>query len=242
MIARHSKSLRKLNLHHYVSLESKTIQSILCRCAALKELRILRYNAASGCFVDTDGAEGEWACVNLKVLDMSVVINDYTKDFQPRTGYHLGRPTPLVMKKGEKRHFKKLETFYRQIGRLVNLEILRLEGAHWNRSDYISNTPYFRIEYKNFWFPAMLSLPRPEKKWPGYLCELSGLKKLRELRGSVGAMNYETERTLMLEEAEVMSQYWPLLEVAEFKCAESEREESAFCVEMRRRNPKLVLI
>lgn len=242
MIARHSRSLRKINLHRYVSLESKTIQAILCSCEALEELRLLRYNAASGCFVDTDGAEGEWACFNLKVLDMPVVINDYSKDFQSKTGYYLGRPTPLVMRKDEKRHFKKLEKFYQQIGRLVNLEFLRLEGAHWNRSDYISNTPYFRIEYRDFWFPAMLSLPRPVKKWPGYLRELSGLKKLRELRGSVGAMNYDTSRTLMLEEAEVMGQCWPLLEVAEFRCGKSEQEESDFCVELRRRNPKLVLV
>ncbi|KAG0286418.1 hypothetical protein BGZ96_009464 [Linnemannia gamsii] len=241
MIARHSKSLFKINLHHYVSLESKTIQSILCGCEALEELRLLRYNAASGCFVDTDGAEGEWACMNLRVLDMPVVINDYNKDFQPRIGYYLGRPTPLVLKNDEKRHFKKLERFYQQIGRLVNLEFLRLEGAHWNKSDN-ANTPHFHTEYSDVWFPAMLSLPCPDKKWPGYLCELSGLKKLRELRGSVGAMNFETARTLMLEEAEVMSQCWPLLEVAEFRCGKTEQEESDFCADMRRRNPRLTLI
>ncbi|KAG0297036.1 hypothetical protein BGZ97_004372 [Linnemannia gamsii] len=242
MIARHSKSLCKINLHHYVSLESKTIQSILCGCEVLEELRLLRYNAAAGCFVDKDGAEGEWACVNLRVLDMPVEINDYSKDFQPMSGYHLDRPTPLVLKSDEKRHFKKLEKFYQQIGRLVNLEYLRLESAHWNRSDYTSNASYFRSEYKNYWFPAMLSLPRPDKKWPGYLCELSGLKKLRELRGSVGAMNFETERTLMSEEAEVMSQCWPLLEVAEFRCGKPEWQESDFCALMRLRNPKLILI
>ncbi|KAF9150921.1 hypothetical protein BG015_007250 [Linnemannia schmuckeri] len=106
----------------------------------------------------------EWACINLKVLDMPVVINDYNKNFQPRMGYHPGRPTPPVLKKDEKRHFKKLEKFYQQIGKLINLGVLRLESAHWNRSDYISNTPYFRIKYKMFWFPAILSLPRPEKK------------------------------------------------------------------------------
>ncbi|KAK5808374.1 hypothetical protein F5H01DRAFT_324679 [Linnemannia elongata] len=116
---------------------------------------------------------------------MLVVINGYNKDFQQRTGYHLSRPTPLFLKENEKRRFKKLELFYRQIGRLVNLEILRLEGAQWNRSDYISKTPYFRIEYRMFWFPAVLSLPRSEKKWPGYLHELSGLKRLRELQESV---------------------------------------------------------
>lgn len=166
---------------------------------------------------------------------MLVVINGYNKDFQQRTGYHLSRPTPLFLKENEKRRFKKLELFYRQIGRLVNLEILRLEGAQWNRSDYISKTPYFRIEYRMFWFPAVLSLPRSEKKWPGYLHELSGLKRLRELQESVGTMNFETERTLMLEEAEIMSQCWPLLEVIEFRCGKSEQEKSEFCGEMRRK-------
>ncbi|KAF9926227.1 hypothetical protein FBU30_004154 [Linnemannia zychae] len=200
MIAKHSQTLRKIHLLDYISLKSSNIQSILCCCSTLKEFKLVRYNTSSGCLLDVDGAKGQWACINLTYLEMPVEINDDNQDFYQRISNYVYRPTPLVLNTIEKEHFESLRRFYSQFGRLVDLEYLRLERA----------------------YPG-----RPDKNWPGYLRELSRLSRLKELRGSVGALSYEAIETVSIEEARHICQCWPQLRVAEFKCGQRSAQENA---------------
>ncbi|KAF9133209.1 hypothetical protein BGW39_010320 [Mortierella sp. 14UC] len=64
-------------------------------------------------------------------------------------------------------------------------------------------------------FPGLLSLGNEATGRPGYLSWLSGLTKLRELRGHVQVTTTETSKTVGQKELQWMLDYWPRLEVIE---------------------------
>lgn len=62
----------------------------------------------------------------------------------------------------------------------------------------------------------MLSIRDTSTNRPGFLHHLSGLKQLRELRGSVSAETTETVVTMGWAEVNWMNQNWPELRQADF--------------------------
>ncbi|KAF9289430.1 hypothetical protein BGZ88_007750, partial [Linnemannia elongata] len=65
-------------------------------------------------------------------------------------------------------------------------------------------------------FPAMLSIRDISTNRPGYLHHLSGLKQLKELRGSISAETDETKVTMGWAEVKWIDQNWPELRKADF--------------------------
>ena len=82
-----------------------------------------------------------------------------------------------------------LETFYRQIGALVELEHVQLEIA-MDGGDGTDEDQAVDMNYRWSSFPDLLSLPK--NGYPGYLSLLVGLIKLEMLRGSFSAKTGET--------------------------------------------------
>ncbi|KAG0277884.1 hypothetical protein BGZ96_002678 [Linnemannia gamsii] len=72
-------------------------------------------------------------------------------------------------------------------------------------------------------FPGMLSLGDEATGRPGYLSWLSGLTKLRKLKGHVQATTTETAKTVGQRELEWMLEHWPELEVVELLPALEDR-------------------
>ncbi|KAK5808462.1 hypothetical protein F5H01DRAFT_382798 [Linnemannia elongata] len=81
-------------------------------------------------------------------------------------------------------------------------------------NDLNSDADYF--SYQDASFPGWLSLGNVGKGWPGYLETLAGLTKLKELKGSFGAMTRETRRTMGARELAWFADHLPMLEEVQF--------------------------
>ncbi|KAF9127108.1 hypothetical protein BG015_004597 [Linnemannia schmuckeri] len=166
-----------------------------------------------------------------------------------------GEPMPNV----DKEMWNQLESFYRNLGTLTELEVLILrikskevtwlddDGRVRKGGEYIrrifnwaedpdygvtpmddvfsvddergkfSSRPSDNLEAKaaDASFPGLLSLGDESLGRRGYLSWLSGLTKLRELRGHVQATTSETSKTVGQKELEWMLEHWPRLKVIE---------------------------
>ncbi|KAF9093136.1 hypothetical protein BGX23_003602, partial [Mortierella sp. AD031] len=110
---------------------------------------------------------------------------------------------------------EQLERFYRQIGTLNYLEHLELRAIDVGPDPGVHLAAM--VPYRRMSFPGMLYLPGDgASEQPGYLQLLSGLTKLRILRGSVSATTEEISATMGWPEAQWMVTPWTGLEVAEF--------------------------
>ncbi|KAF9085290.1 hypothetical protein BGX29_002066 [Mortierella sp. GBA35] len=89
-----------------------------------------------------------------------------------------------------------------------------------------ASKPSDNLEAKNAdaSFPGLLSLGDPETGRRGYLSWLSGLTKLRELRGAVQATTTETSKTFGRKELDWMLAHWPNLKVIELLPALEDRQ------------------
>ncbi|KAG0253728.1 hypothetical protein BGZ95_006244 [Linnemannia exigua] len=94
----------------------------------------------------------------------------------------------------EKRQFADLERLYREIGSLVHLENLDLRGTYIE--DEGDGTEEVMERPGDVTFPGMLAIRDDETGRLGYLDLLSGLVKLKVLRGSVMVTNQEVEVTV----------------------------------------------
>ncbi|KAG9064696.1 hypothetical protein KI688_002955 [Linnemannia hyalina] len=213
-IQRHSGSLTVIEFYNCHNISSATILSILVSCVALKT------------FIVNEG---------ISIGDLNTLRNPL-----------YSQPAPVVLTEEETEWMSQLGRFYHQIGVLKELEGLELKVAIDDSSkivsadledddedvveyeasaddgsdedelfsDHDSDTDYF--SYQDVSFPGWLSLDNVGKGWPGYLETLTGLTKLKVLRGSFGAMTEEARRTMGARELAWFADHLPALEEVEF--------------------------
>ncbi|KAF9135537.1 hypothetical protein BGW39_002285 [Mortierella sp. 14UC] len=221
---RHSTTLHTLILQGCSPTDSAAIRVILAECGALEDLRFIHTNHkdyeaiwpypdlyGKGCgILLADAVAAPWACTKLKRLELLVRINELCAEPGLVRVAYFRREAPVELTPTETRFFESLERLYRQIGSLVELQHLDLQldlmSSDGGRHEDIPTSSEVS-------FPGMLNLDMGR---PGYLELLGGLKKLRELRGSVRADTYETTLRMGALEAYWMRDHWPELELAEF--------------------------
>ncbi|KAG9064707.1 hypothetical protein KI688_002966 [Linnemannia hyalina] len=204
MLQRHSTVLRELRLDGSIRLSSKSVQKILCTGQGLEVLSIVSIYRATSYITLEDAVAVEWVSKKIKQLGLAFEIGA-TMPPSPDAYYkRLEKEEPLVLTEDERAQFSLLETLYRQIGALVELE-------HLDMRVVVECTP-FHYSYHDVSFPGMLSLGDEVVGKPGYLDLLGGLKKLRSLNGSVRAKTDETRVTFGQRECEWLNENWPVLE------------------------------
>ncbi|KAG0209561.1 hypothetical protein BGX33_005456 [Mortierella sp. NVP41] len=205
-ILRHGQTLKDLRLIRCSILSDEIIQTILTSCAALERLEIDNRDQSAACLPEL--VASEWACTGLKHLAMGISWGS----FDGSTPLHLpayylwDSDRPPSDRNDEL--WGLLERLYRQIGSLIELEVLDLT-AHVSP---LGGNPNFRYSDR---FPLLLSLDAHASGRQGYLNWLSGLKNLKELRGSVHLGCPEVVMALRQKEAEWVVSHWPKLKVLE---------------------------
>ncbi|KAG0291685.1 hypothetical protein BGZ96_004937 [Linnemannia gamsii] len=224
----HSVTLRDIRLVDSQSLSNKAIQSIVTTCASLERLEISGRSDNRAVAELPEIVAHKWVCNGLKYLKMTIDWGQFVDPTPPHLpAYYLQQSsTPPSLDQDQER-WDILERLYRQIGSLIELEVLDL-SACINRmaiSQYKPKDPdtprrrfcgslvdtSFRSQDR---FPLLLSLGVHGGR-QGYLSWLSGLKNLKELRGSVHLGNPEVAMTLKQGEVEWMVEHWPKLQVLE---------------------------
>ncbi|KAF8944563.1 hypothetical protein BGZ47_004063 [Haplosporangium gracile] len=202
-VIRHSATLRRIVLREAIGIQSNGIQEILASCRVLEHLEISGMRHSRLAITLADATLAPWACSNLKYLGLAVNLGDYNR---PQAGLA-----------EEQRRWAALETFYRNLGMLTNLEILDLKSVAVRinpTGNEFDLTPESRV------FPRLLILDDKAINKRGYLTMLKGLKELRELRGSVrlDAMDWSLDSSATVGQAEVewMASNWRHLRLATF--------------------------
>ncbi|KAF9146090.1 hypothetical protein BGX30_004370 [Mortierella sp. GBA39] len=214
LILRHSTSLRtiRFDLCHYFS--SKAIQSILVGCQGL-EVLTFTYSNQKIIYLDLkDAVEFKWGATRLKALRLVIGIGDMLT-LQDEDPYYK-RTAPITFSDEETIQMTMFERFYTQLGELVQLEKLDLEAyvKGFPRVFFSRRTPKYRYGT----FPGLMSLGDPSTGRPGFLHRLGGLRKLKELKGSVHGGMEETAVTMGQKEVEWIVANLVSLKRADFCC------------------------
>ncbi|KAK3841472.1 MAG: hypothetical protein J3R72DRAFT_444942 [Linnemannia gamsii] len=216
-LARHSTTLRTLDFRG-IFFKSENLLSILELCESLEILIQESKSDGSGPFITlTDAISVPWACKRIRHLEIAIGLEPVSLSSEDVPYYQ--RPAPLTLLEGEKRQFEDLEMFYREIGSLVHLRYLDLHGTYMDHEG--NGTQPLQKHSGDFTFPGMLTIRDDVTGRPGYLDLLSGLVKLKTLRGSVRVTTDEAKATVGDREMEWIVSHWPDLErVAFFSCDE----------------------
>ncbi|KAF8944560.1 hypothetical protein BGZ47_004060 [Haplosporangium gracile] len=230
----HSVTLRDVRLTRCQWLSNEIMQSILTTCATLERLEItqrasrreLHSEMRDRVIARLPGLVAhKWVCTGLKHLELTIDWGQF-KDPTPThlPAYYLQHSSSAPLDQDQEQ-WNLLERLYGQIGSLVELEVLNL-SAYINRMHINQYEPenyrhgivcggVFDMSFRsNDRFPLLLSLGVHGGR-RGYLDWLSGLRNLKELRGSVHLGNPEVAMTLKQDELEWMVEHWPRLQVLE---------------------------
>ncbi|KAF9549197.1 hypothetical protein EC957_004497 [Mortierella hygrophila] len=129
MLQRHSTVLRELRLKDCIQLSSKSIQKILCTGQGLEVLRIESIRPAMSFITLEDAVAVEWVSKNVKQLRLEFKIGATIPPSPDAYYKRLGKEVPLVLTEDERAQFSLLETLYRRIGALVELEHLDMRAV-----------------------------------------------------------------------------------------------------------------
>ncbi|KAG0255227.1 hypothetical protein BGZ95_005819, partial [Linnemannia exigua] len=207
----HSGSLREIDFQYSTRVSGKDLQAILEVCEGLEVFKSRSdYSLYDAVLNLSDAISAPWASKKLRHLEIFIGI----PKMDSRDPYYQ-RLAPVILSEYEIQLFENLEKFYRQIASLVELEYLDLRAVYYDKDSGIE-LELSRLDSKANTFPGMLNLYDTEKGSPGYLDLLTGLVKLRELRGSVCVSTNETKFTVGEREEEWFLTHWPSLERVEF--------------------------
>ncbi|KAH7055120.1 hypothetical protein BKA57DRAFT_501655 [Linnemannia elongata] len=213
---RHSSTLREILLNGCQNIDSKAIQAIVVECGALERLTVQRSmneEQRHRCLKLEDAIEFPWACNRIKSLLLTIAIPDTPLNLPADLVVpYYRRRLPITLSAKETQQFRDLESFYRQLGALTELERLDLRALFFDPSGDREVSGNFMVNT----FPGMFSLGKKEIRRPGYLQLLGGLTKLKELYGSICLAMEETEATVGMDEVVWMDKHWPALERAGF--------------------------
>lgn len=212
LFRRHSSTLQSLSLGGCDNFDSKAIQVLLVECRALEVLEMRRVAQSGHRISLEDAIEFPWACTRMKQLMLTVGVPEAPLHQHPGVKPYYFRPAPTTLSTAEKEQFAQLESLYRQIGTLKDVERLDL-GVVFLNSDGQA-LPIADVGF--YTFPGMLSLGDSTIGRPGYLHHLAGLKRMRWLLGSVSAITDEAMKTVGRAEVAWMHENWPALQMAAF--------------------------
>ncbi|KAF9542193.1 hypothetical protein EC957_002275 [Mortierella hygrophila] len=210
--ARHSITLETVIFDACVGVNSRSLAVILAECPNLVVLQVTLSDHYRGPALHLEDAiSAPWGSNKFRRLSLTIGIPVISPTDAKELPYYL-RKGPAVLTEAETKRFAHLEKFYKQIGSLHELEYLDL------RVDMVNalGESFDDTNYEHLSFPGLLSLGNTRTGRVGYLGLLSGLTKLKELRGSVYVRADETEKTMGLREIVWVDEFWPQLEVAEF--------------------------
>ncbi|KAF9084427.1 hypothetical protein BGX23_010521 [Mortierella sp. AD031] len=115
----HWESIKEIRIDDHNHLRSGIVINIVCYCTALEHLSIKGGDLAATRLANP--SLREWGCLRLKSLEITV---DMRRRVEPVFVYvNRGEPMPNV----DKEMWGQLETFYRQLGALKELEVLNLK-------------------------------------------------------------------------------------------------------------------
>ncbi|KAF9139333.1 hypothetical protein BG015_002061 [Linnemannia schmuckeri] len=217
-ISRHSTSLRRVELTHCTRVGSTAIQAVLTACRTLEVFRVhgrqSQVNTASISLAHA--VEQDWVCTLLRELTIPVWITPDVCAFK----HLIDDPSKKSWTEDELRHWEELGRFYTQIGSLTQLEVLNLKAI---QQPNIIEPNVFLSPYE-MCLPGLLALEDSSSTngQIGYLSKLSGLNKLRELRGSFVWTNKETKARIGEREIDWFANNLPALRIATFVPREDE--------------------
>ncbi|KAG0047024.1 hypothetical protein BGZ90_008025 [Linnemannia elongata] len=202
---RHSTTLQTVECTNMTRLSSLIIKGALTTCEALETFRVtgkVTWDEGGVCLSLADAVESEWICKRIKVLDIVVLI--YAHDKSPK---FTTDPSKETWTEDDHRKWEVLGKFYSQIGSLTELQELDLKTvSNHNKPAPSSETA----------FPGLFALEDPESGQIGHLSKLSGLTKLRVLRGSVRWTIPEVMERIGKREVDWIVDHLPALRVATF--------------------------
>lgn len=241
LILRYSTSLRTIQFNQCRYFGSKAIQSILVECQGLEVLTFNNSDQRRISLDLEDAVEFKWGATRLKILQLVIGIGDMSS-LQGEEPYYK-RPAPITFSDEENIQMTMLERLYTQLGELVELEKLDLEAHVLNFPHIIvSNITYI---YRYTTFPGLMSLGDPSTGRPGFLHLLGGLRKLKELKGSVHGGTEETVVTMGQREVEWIVENLVSLNLADFCCrypiVNKETENFPWFKWLRSQRPNLAL-
>ncbi|KAF9137043.1 hypothetical protein BGX30_010610, partial [Mortierella sp. GBA39] len=178
-LQRHSTTLRRIvvqgdGIHGRISLSS-----IFSECQNLEILHI-KFDSNAGHYITlSDAVDTPWRCTKLSELVLSISGCDLPALRQGILAYYL-RPSPVALTPAEMQHFARLETLYKQIGKLTSLQTLGLQMVMLGQHEQVDR----ELQKDPRSFPALMSIGDPFGGRPGYLHHLCGLKRLERLEGS----------------------------------------------------------
>ncbi|KAF9902689.1 hypothetical protein EC991_004612 [Linnemannia zychae] len=228
----HSSSLKDIRLLSCERLSDEVIQSILGTCVILERLELSDRLGRQAVANLSKLVACRWVCTGLKHLRITIDWGQFTGPTPPHLPADYLRQSnspspPKPLSEQDKVIWEQLEKLYKQIGSLIHLEVLelsvyfgRMSRNPYQPSDQNVESPVhiptldtsFRSPDR---LPLLLSLGVHASGRCGYLSWLSGLKNLKELRGSVHLGNPENAMTLRQPELEWMVEHWPKLRVLE---------------------------
>ncbi|KAF9101420.1 hypothetical protein BGX29_005635 [Mortierella sp. GBA35] len=219
------KEIRMIRIDDHNHLRSGIVINIVCYCTALEDLSIKGGDLAATRLANL--SLREWGCLRLKSLEITV---DMRRRVEPAFVYvNRGEPMPNVVKE----MWGQLETFYRQLGALKELEVLNLkirskevtwldEGGHVRKGgEYIRrlfnyvDDDYYGVGVENDTF----SVDDTRGKFnSSYVDNLEAKRADASFPGLLslgGPRRPETPKTVGQKELEWILAHWPKLEVIE---------------------------
>jgi hypothetical protein len=140
----------------------------------------------------TDAVESDWACRKIRHLEIGILMGG-------RCPQYLNDPSCATWTETDYRHWELLGRLYAQIGLLTQLEVLELEAVRWKG------------------MPIGLGVEDEVKgKKVGHLEMLSGLTKLRKIRGIYPWIQGDDRARIGEREAEWFMSNLPRLSVITF--------------------------
>ncbi|KAF9299362.1 hypothetical protein BGZ88_009880 [Linnemannia elongata] len=198
-IQRHSLTLRDIRLFNYEQIDNGLMVEILSQCVSLERFEVIPKDISISVKIDTLVSQ-KWACAGLRHLDLTICWGE----FEATQPHYLQQIVALESAKDLER-WGKLETLYRQIGNLLNLEVLDIKAI---------TPPKKSVADTYATFPQLLTLHDGAKGRRAYLTWLGRLKNLRQIRGPSFRVTFpEIDATMGKAEAKFMLDVWPKLEL-----------------------------
>lgn len=214
-LTRHSSALQRIELTQCTHVASAIIETILTTCGALEVFRVTGREDLGGISLSfVHALEREWVCTRIRHLQIDLSITPDGKSPE-----YIADPSKETWTADDHRHWDDLGRLYTRIGSLVHLEVLYLRSKVPKRQRQGEPMEQQQDDISlpsGACFPGLLALEDSSQGQIGYLAKLSGMTRLRELRGSFAWTNRDVQARLGEREVEWFVRHLPALRVATF--------------------------
>ncbi|KAK3807413.1 MAG: hypothetical protein JOS17DRAFT_766711 [Linnemannia elongata] len=215
----HFESLVCIYFDGCKSVSGRAILTVLCSCPVLEEFVVGSSSSFPECFIALeDATTHNWVATRLKTLCMIVYIKDIDYlDLCLNWDEYTSQEQLTLLQ---------LDSFYKQIGALVDLKDLDLrlcpclkEGESSGAGDGEDHSDGNIPEYFHRSLPGLMTLgSNVRSNDRGWLQCLSGLSKLEFLSGSINVIVGTDECVLNQDDVRWIATHWPKLKEAHFVC------------------------